>query len=170
MSTEQPHPLGAFDLLIPRPRLCRAQGWSAVSGAPILALARAHGLDAGAWMEAAGALHLDHVADGNEQGGAYRLVVPSAKGASVTLAASDDEGFRNARATLVQLARAFISLESRPNQSLPACEIEDAPALLVRGVMLDVSRLRVPTMTHLLGVIDQLALLKFNHGQLYIEP
>lgn len=102
--------------------------------------------------------------------GAYRLAVPSSPDARITLAAGDDEGLRNARATLVQLARASIGSESGPTSDmLPACEIDDAPALPIRGVMLDVSRLRVPTMTHLLGVVDQLALLKFNHVQLYIE-
>ena len=42
-------------------------------------------------------------------------------------------------------------------------------AIPVRGVMLDVSRDRVPTMDHLLATVDLLASLKFNHLQLYTE-
>ncbi len=170
----------AFDLLIPRPQTCRALGTSAIAVAALRGFAHVHGLDADAWSRHADELHLAHERNTTLGPGAYRLLVPPAPGVRVRLEAADEEGFRNARATLVQLMRACIGSESRSTQAigaeswsiqgaLPACAIEDAPALPVRGVMLDVSRLRVPTMTHLLGVIDQLALLKFNHFQLYIE-
>lgn len=162
--------LAPLDLLIPRPRACRLVGPSALAAAPLRAFARAHGLDSGAWVGHADELGLLHERDSALAAGGYRLSVPPAERSRVTLAASDDEGFRNARATLVQLARACFGPESGSTRDvLPACEIEDASALPIRGVMLDVSRLRVPTMTHLLGAIDQLALLKFNHVQLYIE-
>lgn len=179
MSTDPALPRDTFDLLIPRPRSCHAHGWSPISADPIRTLARAHGLDEGAWRRHAHDLHVTHAHDAALPAGGYRLHIPPDP-SLITLAASSEEGFRNARATLVQLARACIGSESRSTQAcigsenqstrtLPACEIDDAPALPIRGVMLDVSRLRVPTMTHLLGVIDQLALLKFNHVQLYIE-
>jgi hypothetical protein len=53
--------------------------------------------------------------------------------------------------------------------SLPALRIIDHPTFATRGVMLDVSRDRVPTMTHLFEIVDLLADLKLNHLQLYTE-
>jgi hypothetical protein len=47
--------------------------------------------------------------------------------------------------------------------------IEDEPAFETRGVMLDVSRCRVPTMGTLLDTIDLLGTLGANHLQLYTE-
>lgn len=176
--SSSPSPL---DRLIPRPRACRVRGLSAFEGAPLREFAHAHGLDADAWAGHADELGLLHERDPTLAAGGYRLSIPTSTDARITLTAGDDEGFRNACATLVQIARARIGSESRSTQgpvgsesrstqdTLPACEIDDSPAMPVRGVMLDVSRLRVPTMRHLLGVIDQLALLKFNHVQLYIE-
>ncbi len=52
---------------------------------------------------------------------------------------------------------------------LPAVVISDEPSFATRGVMLDVSRCRVPTMEELRRVIDWLASLKCNHLQLYTE-
>ncbi|MBV8979641.1 MAG: family 20 glycosylhydrolase, partial [Acidimicrobiia bacterium] len=51
----------------------------------------------------------------------------------------------------------------------PVCEIEDWPDLPVRGVMLDVSRDKVPTMATLEALVDRLASWKVNQLQLYIE-
>ncbi len=52
---------------------------------------------------------------------------------------------------------------------LPCVEIEDWPDVPVRGVMLDVSRCKVPTMRSLLALIDRLAAFKINQLQLYTE-
>ncbi|HEV2293253.1 MAG TPA: beta-N-acetylhexosaminidase [Tepidisphaeraceae bacterium] len=52
---------------------------------------------------------------------------------------------------------------------LPIGTIEDWPDFPVRGVMLDVSRDKVPTMATLFGLIDLLAELKINQLQLYTE-
>lgn len=52
---------------------------------------------------------------------------------------------------------------------LPNCTIEDYPDLDVRGVMLDISRDKVPAIETLLSVVQLLADLKYNHLQLYIE-
>lgn len=71
-------------------------------------------------------------------------------------------GLRHARATLVQILRQF------PSQA-PCCEIDDRPAIGRRGVMLDVSRCRVPTMTEFHRIIGQLSALKCNHVQFYTE-
>lgn len=53
--------------------------------------------------------------------------------------------------------------------SLPAGEIVDSPDFPVRGVMLDVSRCKVPTMDTLFALVDMFAGLKLNHLQLYTE-
>lgn len=52
---------------------------------------------------------------------------------------------------------------------LPALRVIDHPTYATRGVMLDVSRDRVPTMRQLVETVDLLADLKLNHLQLYTE-
>lgn len=88
---------------------------------------------------------------------AYRLVV-NASGACIT--ARTDAGLRWGRATLEQLRR---------NKRIPCLVIDDAPRFAHRGVMLDISRDRVPTMATLFDLIDHLAAWKMNHLQLYVE-
>jgi hypothetical protein len=73
-----------------------------------------------------------------------------------------EQGVRLALATLRQLAKVH-------GRSLPKHIIEDAPAFETRGVMLDVSRDRIPTMVEFRSIIEVLAQLKFNHLQLYTE-
>ena len=90
----------------------------------------------------------------------YRLTVSSGR---VELAGGDDAGLFYGRATLEQLRRLA------PDGELPAVEIDDHPDNAVRGVMLDVSRDKVPTMDTLHALIDRLASLKLNHVQLYTE-
>jgi hypothetical protein len=80
----------------------------------------------------------------------------------VELAASDDAGWFYGRATLAQL-------QAQCEASLPACEIVDAPDFATRGVMLDISRDKVPTMATLLALVDDLAAWKVNHLELYTE-
>lgn len=65
--------------------------------------------------------------------------------------------------TLVQLLRGATA------GALPRLRIEDHPDYAVRGVMLDVSRDRVPTMPTLFALIDRLAAWKINQLQLYME-
>lgn len=91
---------------------------------------------------------------------AYRLRIDND---GVQLAASDPAGFRSGQATLAQLRR--LSQDGR----LAGCVIDDAPAVAVRGVMLDISRDRVPTRAHLKRLVTQIASLKGNHLQLYTE-
>jgi hexosaminidase len=64
--------------------------------------------------------------------------------------------------TLRQLVRQF-------REALPACLIEDAPDFPSRGVMLDISRDKVPTLETLFRLVDELAELKINHLELYTE-
>ncbi len=83
-------------------------------------------------------------------------------GAVVRIAAPSVSGARHALSTLRQLRRRF-------GGRLPGLFIEDAPAFAVRGVMLDISRCRVPTMGRLFEIVELLAGLKVNHLQLYTE-
>ncbi|MEO0339929.1 MAG: family 20 glycosylhydrolase, partial [Bacteroidota bacterium] len=53
--------------------------------------------------------------------------------------------------------------------AVPCMEINDAPDLEVRGIMHDISRDKVPTLTTLKALVDDLSLLKYNHLQLYVE-
>lgn len=86
----------------------------------------------------------------------------SGVGAEVRIASAGPVATRHALATLAQLRRRF-------GDTLPAVEIEDWPAFSTRGVMLDVSRCRVPRMDELFRVVELLASLKINHLQLYTE-
>jgi hypothetical protein len=54
-------------------------------------------------------------------------------------------------------------------KSLPQCIIHDYPDLQVRGVMLDISRDKIPTLATLKELVTHLMLMKINHLQLYIE-
>ena len=89
----------------------------------------------------------------------YQLTVA---GEGITLAAADAAGEFYGRATLAQLAR------EGPG-SVPVCTIRDWPDLAVRGVMLDISRDKVPTLDTLKALVARLASWKVNQVQLYIE-
>ncbi len=80
----------------------------------------------------------------------------------VALVGGDDAGCFYGRATLAQLARLH-------DAGLPIGTIRDHPDLAIRGVMLDVSRDKVPTMDTLYALIDRLASWKVNQVQLYSE-
>lgn len=67
---------------------------------------------------------------------------------------------RHAAATLIMLLR---------RTALPCGRVEDYPAIRNRGVMLDISRDRIPTMREFRDILGTLALLKINHLQLYVE-
>jgi len=54
-------------------------------------------------------------------------------------------------------------------RELPYLSISDSPDFPARGVMLDISRDKVPTLDTLLMLVDELAALKINQLQLYIE-
>ncbi|HZQ86240.1 MAG TPA: family 20 glycosylhydrolase [Acidimicrobiales bacterium] len=90
----------------------------------------------------------------------YRLRVRPSGDCDVD--AADDAGAFYAEATLAQLARVH-------GGCLPVGEVEDWPDLPVRGVMLDVSRDKVPTMATLEAMVDRLASWKVNQLQLYME-
>jgi hypothetical protein len=86
------------------------------------------------------------------------LITPSVS----RLIARDPAGLFYGQQTLKQLHRQF------PN-ALPCLEIRDYPDFPVRGVMLDISRDKVPTMQTLFHLVDMFAEWKINQLQLYIE-
>ncbi|MEM7114394.1 MAG: glycoside hydrolase family 20 zincin-like fold domain-containing protein [Chloroflexota bacterium] len=93
----------------------------------------------------------------HEQG--YQLTVTET---AVHVVASSQAGLFYGVCTLVQL----IELHGT---ALPQCRIVDWPDFPNRGVMLDISRDKVPTMETLYALIDKLASWKFNQVQLYTE-
>lgn len=92
---------------------------------------------------------------------AYRLVL---RPDGVSIASGTGEGAFRARQTLAQL-----KAQTAPDGSLPALRIEDAPTLRHRGVLIDISRGRVPRPARLKRRLEWLAALKINHVQLYFE-
>jgi hypothetical protein len=132
---------------------------SAMLGEPVEA---AGGLPAAIRVRLDSALD-DPRASRAEQRYALRIAPADVPGsAPVQISAPSITGARHALSTLRQLMRRF-------DRRLPAMMIEDEPAFVVRGVMLDVSRCRVPTMATLLSTLEMLAGLKVNHVQLYTE-
>jgi hexosaminidase len=91
-------------------------------------------------------------------GEAHRVAV-AADGAR--LSAAGPAGLRYAVETLAQLVD--------PRGFLPACSIEDAPDFPRRGIMLDVSRGKVPTLATLHALVDLCVRLKLNVLMLYVE-
>jgi hexosaminidase len=89
----------------------------------------------------------------------YRLTIEPG---AVHVVGGDDAGLFYGTCTLIQL------LQTRGG-TLPALRIDDAPELAVRGVLLNVSRDKVPTRATLEGLIDLLAGWKINQVQLYTE-
>ncbi len=97
--------------------------------------------------------------------------LPAAEGYVLTLSpdavrieARDQAGVFYAQQTLMQL-RKQVDAEG----FVDCVAIRDWPDFAQRGLMLDISRDRVPTMATLLGLIDGLAQLKINQLQLYTE-
>ena len=110
---------------------------------------------------------LDDTAPVRAQG--YALVVDS-EGARIE--ARDIAGVRHALCTFLQWIDAAAS-EARTNDQavvhLPCAAVEDWPAFAERGVMLDVSRTRVPLPETLDDFAVRMAGLKTNRWQLYFE-
>ncbi len=92
----------------------------------------------------------------------YRLRIDPSSQPPIRVESPTIAGARYAIATLGQLVRCH-------GRTIPAMEIDDEPAIAARGVMLDVSRCRVPTMEDFRRIIDQLCELRCNHLQLYTE-
>lgn len=159
-------------LLLPRPR--RSSGdpgpWIAgplrssvrmPSGAPTTALAALHAELARAERTDSNELVSAHDPELPPEG--YRLV---AAGRSVRIDHADDAGLAHALRTLTQ----WVRVHDVPAQDpLPGLAVEDHPDFPERGVMLDVSRDRVPRMDELFQLVRKLAEWKCNRLQLYME-
>ncbi len=93
------------------------------------------------------------------QSQAYRLEITTA---AILIESESDSGFRDAIATLRQ-----IWLQNSSN--LPCVIIEDYPSIPIRGMMLDVSRGKIPTRKKLEEIVLLLASYKYTMLQLYME-
>jgi hexosaminidase len=89
----------------------------------------------------------------------YRLSVDSGQ---VTIVGADSDGVWNGVCTFSQLVSHF-------GPKFPNLAIHDWPDFPVRGVMIDISRDKVPTMQTLYTLIDRLVSWKINQVQLYME-
>ena len=89
----------------------------------------------------------------------YALTI-SPKGIEISF--RETGGLRAAAATLRQLLRQY-------GRRLPCLKIRDWPDFPRRGVMLDISRGRVPKLETLLELAERLADFKINELQLYTE-
>jgi hypothetical protein len=96
-------------------------------------------------------------ASANPEG--YALTI--SKG-GIQISCRDRKGLRAAASTLRQLLRQY-------GRRLPCLRIRDWPDFSRRGVMLDISRGRVPKLETLLDLARRLADLKINELQLYTE-
>lgn len=82
--------------------------------------------------------------------------------AGAAIAAPTETGLYWGVQTLIQALRTT-------GRRLPAMRVEDRPALATRGLMLDASRGRVPTLDYLKRLVDLLSSFKMNQFQLYLE-
>ena len=80
----------------------------------------------------------------------------------LTLNAGDEAGIFYGLGTLQQIL-------DQSKTRLQYFDIKDSPDFSDRGVMLDISRCKVPTMTTFFAIINALAALKINQLQLYVE-
>lgn len=87
----------------------------------------------------------------------YRITVSETK---VTINYQDYHGALYAIVTLIQLMK---------EMPLSCQTIHDYPDLKIRGVMIDISRDKIPTLTTLKQIVTNLMMLKINHLQLYVE-
>ena len=92
----------------------------------------------------------------------YSLTIAPSK---ISIVAHDPAGALYAAMTLKQIVRQC----TPPRAALPCLCINDWPDFNVRGVMLDISRDKVPSMKTLFGLIDLLSEWKINQFQLYTE-
>jgi hexosaminidase len=95
----------------------------------------------------------------NAPANGYRLSISPAE---IRIVAHTPAAAFYGRQTLAQIRRQFPG-------TLPCLEIKDSPDFPVRGVMLDISRDKVPTMKTLFNLVVLLSHWKINQLQLYTE-
>ena len=90
----------------------------------------------------------------------------------------DDEGYKitiddKVKVSYKTITGAFYALltldQILENDIIPYLEIDDYPAIKIRGFMLDISRDKVSSIDTIKQVIDLIAKLKMNHFELYVE-
>ncbi len=96
----------------------------------------------------------------------YRLDVGAA---GIDLTAGSPAGLYYGAATLAQWLELHRPEDGGPPSRLAGVAVRDRPDFGVRGVMLDISRCKVPRLATLFELIDLLAGLKVNQLQLYME-
>jgi hexosaminidase len=93
---------------------------------------------------------------------AYQLLIAPA---GISIKANSTAGLLHGLHTLTQ----WINARLTGDGNLVGLEVEDEPSFAERGIMLDVSRDRVPSQETLLALVEELAALKYNKIQLYTE-
>ena len=88
---------------------------------------------------------------------AYHISVEPDK---IVIKTATPSGAMYATTTLVQILK---------NKKINLMEIDDWPDLRIRGVMIDISRSKVPKLETLKHMCYELALMKINHIELYVE-
>lgn len=91
----------------------------------------------------------------------YRIKIQSNQ---ILLEGGDEAGLFYALQTFKQIVR-----YAKDQGALPVVSIEDGPDFKRRGILLDVSRNKVPTMNTLKNLVDLFASWKLNEIQLYTE-
>jgi hypothetical protein len=163
-------PAGADWVLLPAPRKAQLQegsyplptdgvfSFQGITGEPVHALTGHLRKSLPPGFSPQALLRLDAKAAPNSQG--YVLDIDRE---GIRIAAGGVEGMFYAVMTIRQLSR------QSPSDSLPFVHIEDWPDFPTRGVLLDITRDKVPEMETLYSLVDRLAEWKLNELQLYTE-
>lgn len=89
----------------------------------------------------------------------YKIIVCDKK---IEIKALDGKGFYLALTTLEQIVK-------KDKDRIHNLEIHDYPDMKIRGLMVDISRNKVPTVKTIKEIIDLMSKLKMNHLELYVE-
>ena len=113
-------------------------------------------------------LHLAPSINVNPQG--YLLhITPT----SIGIEAHDPQGLFYGCCTFIQILQYYFVHPRNdldlPSGFLPCMEVEDWPDFINRGIVLDISRSKVPTMETIYNLVDLLSTWKINQLQLYTE-
>ncbi|MEM7349961.1 MAG: family 20 glycosylhydrolase [Acidobacteriota bacterium] len=180
----------AMHLLLPRPHeAVLGTGGLRLPDRPILSLATPQAEPAARRLKAAlGEFGLHPTATRSEQpsivddrgaNGLIRLEITDSgiaesyslaiEGEGIRLRGADPAGLSHGVSTLVQWLRIHSPSTAAGERVVPALRVEDRPDFRHRGVLLDISRNKVPSLETLRRLIDGLAGWKINQLQLYME-
>ncbi len=174
--------LDSVNLLLPRPRSATTPGGGfTLPDRPLLssrgAAARAAGSRLAAELDdvgmppltAAGEANADIRLELDGAGGepeSYRLEIGPG---GIRVQGADPAGLYYGVSTLAQWLRIHLWGQGSGQRIVPALAVADRPDFAHRGVMLDISRDKVPTLDTLKQLVDLLADWKINQLQLYME-